>query len=94
MRRRTSHDPLKAVNRPTWLVIRNVHSEVVESTQLPPGTDLATALTDARQIRIANGWTTQHIPPHCAFFFCAKDGERLLVGIEVRPPTNPIEGRE
>jgi hypothetical protein len=91
MRRRSAHDPLKPTDVVTWLVVRNVHRDVLDSTRLCPGADLAAALSAERNARIAAGWTAEPIPAHCAFFFCARDDERVLVAIEMRCPLAALQ---
>jgi hypothetical protein len=90
MRRRTAHNPLKPTDVDTWLVVRDVHRDVLASTPLSPGVDLAAVLSAERNARIVAGWTAEPIPPHCAFFFCAREGERVLIAIEMRPPQSPL----
>jgi hypothetical protein len=86
MRRRTLPEPLKPTNAPTWLVVRDGLNHLVESRQLPPGTELRAVLVATREQRIAAGWSADEIGRTVSFFFCARDGERHMVSIEYRQP--------
>lgn len=86
MRKRKLPEPFQPTSEPTWLVVRNQLSQVVESTALAPYTDLRAVLTAARQDRIAAGWAAEEIGQCCRFFFCTRESERLLVSIEARRP--------
>jgi hypothetical protein len=90
--RRSTHDPLAAVPERTWLVVRDNLRRAVEVTPLAPRVDLRAVLNAARDARIAAGWNADQIGRSSAFFFCAKDGTRLMVGIERRDPANPTLG--
>jgi len=85
MRRKTLPEALQPTNAPTWLVVRDSLNHLVESTQLAPGTDVRAALVAIRDKRIADGWSADEIG-RVSFFFCTKDSERQMVGIEYRQP--------
>jgi hypothetical protein len=85
-RKRSLRDPLQPVDAPTWLVVRNALSEVVESIPLARRADLRAILNAERDRRIADGWTADVIGPACGSFFCSRDGVRVLVAIEVCDP--------
>ena len=61
MRRRSRPEPLKPTPQPTWRVVRNRLSQVVESTPLEPVADLGAVLTAAREPRIAEAWECEDI---------------------------------
>ena len=86
MRRRNRPEPLKPRPQPTWRVVRDRLSQVVESTPLEPYADLRAVLTAAREARIADGWDCEDIGSCVAFFFCSRAGVREMVSIEMRPP--------
>jgi hypothetical protein len=90
--RRSSFDPLAPTADATWLVTRNEIREAIEVTPLERKANLRTILSAARETRVADGWKADPIGRSCAFFFCAKDGARLMVGIERRDPANPTLG--
>ena len=86
MRKRSRPEPLKPRPQPTWRVVRNRLSQVVESTPLEPLADLRAVLTAAREARIAEGWECEEIGSCVAFFFCTRGGVREMVTIERCPP--------
>jgi len=90
--RRSSFDPLAPTAEATWLVVRNEIREAIEVTSLERKTNLRAILSAAREARVADGWKADPIGRSCAFFFCAKDGVRLMVGIERRDPASPTLG--
>lgn len=79
-RRRSEPDPLFVANEPTWLVVQDAFSRIIEFTELEPSTDLRNILNAARTARIAEGWQADEIGRRCSFFFCVKEGVRLEVG--------------
>ena len=87
--RRSSYDPLKAIPEPTWLVVRDKCTRVLEVRPLARRADLRAILNAAREARIAAGWRADPIGRASSSFFCSKDGMRLMVGIERRDPANP-----
>lgn len=86
MRKRNRPEPLKPRAAPAWLVVRDRLNQVVTSTPLEPHADLRGVLTGARAARIGQQWDCEAIGPCVAFFFCTRDGVRLLVSIEARCP--------
>ena len=87
MRRRNAPEPFKPRREPTWLVVRNTLSEVVECKPLEPYADLRGVLTAARAERVADGWECERIGNLCALFFCRKGGVRHMVTIEIGEPS-------
>jgi len=85
--RRSSYDPLKAIPEPTWLVVRDKCTQVLEVRQLERGADLRAILEAAREARMAAGWKADPIGRASSSFFCTKDGTRVMVGIERRDPS-------
>ena len=85
-RKRNPPEPFKPTGNSTWLVVRNAHSEVLESTKLEPHADLHSALTAARAARTSSGWQCEAIGQRCRLFFCTRNGVRHLVSIEGREP--------
>jgi hypothetical protein len=86
MRRRNPPEPFKPRRDPTWVVVRDALSQIVEITPLESYADLKAALMAARSARIADGWECEAIGASAAFFFCSRAGVRHLVSIEARPP--------
>jgi hypothetical protein len=89
VRRRRPTDPLLPLPQPTWLVVRNVHRQALESRQLRPSADLRAILGSERDQRAAAGWACEDIGRVCSFFFAVCDGQRVQVGIERYDPDGP-----
>lgn len=83
--RRAAPDPLASIDAPTWLVVRDSWSQLLEVTELPALADQRAILTAARATRIAEGWQADEVGPQCAFFFATRAGERIMVAIERDP---------
>lgn len=90
--RRSFDDPLRPLNQPTWLIARNSLSQVVEVKPLEPLVDLRATLNAEREVRIAAGWAADAIGARCAFFFCTREGKRVMIGIERQRP-GPVGSR-
>lgn len=89
MRRRSRYDSLQPLDQPTWLVVRNVHSQAMDSRQVAAGANLRAVLTCARNERIAQGWGCQEIGRSCPVIFIERNGVRLQIGIERHDPEGP-----
>ena len=87
--RRPAPDPLAPIDAPTWLVVRDTCSQLLELIELPPRTNQRGALVAAREARIAAGWQAEEIGPRCSHFFATRARERVMVGIE-RDPKRPL----
>lgn len=88
-RRRSEPDPLAPVNEATWLVVRDECRDVLETKKLEPMVDRRAELEAVRQARIADGWDADAIGRRTAFFFCKREGRRLLTAVEHRDPALP-----
>jgi hypothetical protein len=88
--RRSTTSPLAPTHDPTWLVVRNSSSDAIEITPLEAKADLRKVLNAAREARIAAGWQADPIGRSSSCFFCAKEGTRLMIGIERRDPAKPL----
>jgi hypothetical protein len=89
VRRGIPEDPLKPRGAPTWLVVRNALSQVVEGHELEANANLRGILSAERDRRVAAGWDADTIGPRDSYFFCKKDGVRMCVHIERIPPIGP-----
>jgi hypothetical protein len=87
--RRSAPDPLAPIDAPTWLVVRDMCSQLLERHELPPRADQRAALEAARAARIADGWRADEIGSRCSQFFATRAGQRIVVGIE-RDPSREI----
>lgn len=39
--RRALFDPLQSIDKPSWLVVRNMTGAILDAEEIPPGADLA-----------------------------------------------------
>jgi hypothetical protein len=88
MARRSRPDPLKPLQQPTWLVVRNTYRQALKSLEIAPGVDLRAILTGVRAQYLAEGWNCDDIGT-CSFFFAERQGERLQVTIARYDPAGP-----
>jgi hypothetical protein len=86
MRKHNPPEPFKPRRDPTWVVVRDSLSQVVQITPLEAYADLKAALAGARSARIGDGWECAAIGVSAAFFFCSRAGVRHGVSIEARTP--------
>ena len=89
MARRNRPDPLQPLQVPTWLVVRNKHSQATEWREIAAGVALRAVLHAALAERTAAGWACDDIGPVCAFFFAERQGERIQVTVERYDPDGP-----
>lgn len=87
-RRRQIHDPLEPSQAPRWYVVRGMHGQVIESCELPGGTDLKRAFVAAMLAWMDRGWSLGEFSSSSAAFFCHRHPERRMVSID---PTDPNE---
>ena len=89
VRRRRPIDPLLPLAQPTWLVVRNVHRQALESRLLAAGADPRAILNYERDQRTAGGWVCEDIAWMCSFFFAVRDKHRTQVTVERYDPDGP-----
>jgi hypothetical protein len=87
-RRRTAHEPLESAAEPRWFVVRSMHGTVLESRELPGGTDLKRVFVLAMLQWIDAGWRLGEFSSTSATFFCDRNHERRMVSID---PTDPYD---
>ena len=88
-RKRRNPDPLTPIDQPCWLVVVNQSGEILESSELPPQTDLKVVMTRVHAERIAAGWLCE-TDGRFGFFFCNRGPARLKVAIHrLKPGTDP-----
>jgi hypothetical protein len=85
IRRRDDHKPLSQRQLPHWLTVSDMHGGVLDSTALPPGTDLYAVLAREMDRLAAEGWSIEDDGRYGSFF-CNRDGVRRFVHIR---PTDP-----
>jgi hypothetical protein len=85
-RRRAAHDPLESAAEPRWYVVRSMHGTVLESRELPGGTDLKRVFVLAMLQWIDAGWRLGEFSSTSATFFCDRNPERRMVSIDPADP--------
>jgi hypothetical protein len=89
MVRRSSYDPLAVSTEPRWLVVRNMHSSILEQRVLRPGDDLRGAFAKALAAHVDDGWQLETFSSSLACGFCQRGTERRVITIEAEDPTRP-----
>src|SRR5256885_374228 len=90
MARRRCYDPLAPIPETAWLVVIDRFGKILDSRELPAGTDLRAVLTRAHSERLSAGWSCDPISPHCTCCFCTREGTRLMLGIHRVRPGEPL----
>src|SRR4051812_5699022 len=57
--KRSKYDPLALSRLPRWLVLRDMFHNVLDSTELPPGTDLRQAFASGLAALERQGWYSE-----------------------------------
>ncbi|HLW24466.1 MAG TPA: hypothetical protein VKT22_08925 [Steroidobacteraceae bacterium] len=92
-RRRAGPDPLGASSEPRWYVVRSMHGTLLETRELPRGTDLKRAFLEAMLDWMKAGWSIGEFSSACATFFCDRPPERRMVSIDPADPRDvPLYG--
>jgi hypothetical protein len=87
--RRSFYDALAPSNGPHWLVVRNMHRQVLEHRPLPPGSDLRATFVKALAAHVDDGWQLETFSSNLACAFCGRDGERRAITVEAEDPMRP-----
>jgi hypothetical protein len=87
--RRSSYDPLAVSTEPRWLVVRNMHSAILEQKALRPGDDLRGAFAKALAAHVDDGWQLETFSSNLACGFCRRGDQRRVITIEAENPTRP-----
>ena len=84
MHRRSRYDPLAISDRPRWLVVKDMHGAVLDSTVIPASTALHGLMVDAIARRQApDGWTVENDGAY-GFLFCHMvDVGRMVTIVQV-----------
>jgi hypothetical protein len=90
-RRRSRFDSLATSDRPRWLVVKDMHGSVIDSTMIAAGADLHELMAAMIRTRKADGWTVENDGSY-GFVFCHKAGVRRMVALVQVDPTQPTAG--
>jgi len=86
--KRSKYDPLATSRLARWLVLRDMFHNVLDSTELPPGTDLRRAFADGLAQLERDGWQSEGASG--AMVFVRRGGERRLFAVHEHDPHEPL----
>jgi hypothetical protein len=89
--RRSRYDPLATSDRPRWLVVKDMHSAVLDSALIPAGTDLHALMAATIAGRQTEGWNVECDGAY-GFFFCHRGSVREFVNVAHVDPAKPVVG--
>ena len=86
--KRSKYDPLAISNHSRWLVLRDLFHNVLDSTELTPGTDLRRAFADGLAALESQGWQSEGASG--GMVFVRRGGERRLLAVHEHDPAEPL----
>ena len=86
--KRSKYDPLATSRLTRWLVLRDMFHNVVDSTELTPGTDLRTAFAAGLAALERAGWHNEGASG--GMVFVRRGTERRLLAIHEHDPHEPV----
>lgn len=86
--KRSKYDPLATSALSRWLVLRDMFQNVIDSTELPPGTDLRRAFAEGLASLEREGWHSEGASG--AMVFIRRQGERRLLAVHENDPHEPL----
>ena len=86
--KRSKYDPLATSSRSRWLVVRDMLHNVLDATELTPGTDLRRSFADGLAALERDGWQSEGASG--AMVFIRRGGERRLLAIHESDPHEPV----
>lgn len=86
--KRSKYDPLATSTRSRWLVLRDMFHNVLDATELAPGTDLRKSFADGLATLERAGWQSEGASG--AMVFVRRGSERRLLAIHEHDPHEPV----
>src|SRR5690554_4781761 len=86
--KRSKYDPLATSRHTRWLVLRDMFHHVLDSTELPPGTDLRRAFAEGLADLERDGWRSEGASG--GMVFVRRGGERRLLSVHEHDPQEPL----
>jgi len=86
--KRSKYDPLATSRLTRWLVLRDMFHNVLDSTELTPGTDLRTAFASGLAALERAGWHSEGASG--GMVFVRRGAERRLLAIHEHDPHEPV----
>ena len=86
--KRSKYDPLATSTHSRWLVLRDLFHNVLDATELPPGTDLRRAFADGLTALERAGWHSEGASG--GMVFVHRGSERRLLVVHEHDPHEPL----
>jgi hypothetical protein len=86
--KRSKYDPLATSRLSRWLVLRDMFHNVLDATELPPGSDLRRSFADGLTALEREGWQSEGASG--AMVFVRRGGERGLLSLHEHDPQAPL----
>jgi hypothetical protein len=86
--KRSKYDPLATSRLSRWLVLRDMFHNVLDATELVPGTDLRLAFADGLAALERDGWQSEGASG--GMVFVRRGGERRLLSVHEHDPHEPL----
>jgi hypothetical protein len=85
--KRSKYDPLATSRLSRWLVLRDMFHNVLDSTELPAGTDLRRAFAEGLTALERDGWQSEGASG--GMVFVRRGSERRLLSVHEQDPHEP-----
>jgi hypothetical protein len=86
--KRSKYDPLATSRLSRWLVLRDMFHNILDATELLPGTDLRRSFADGLAQLERDGWASEGASG--AMVFIRRGSERRLLTIHEHDPHEPL----
>ena len=86
--KRSKYDPLATSSHSRWLVLRDMFHNVLDATELPPGSDLRKSFAAGLAELERAGWESEGASG--AMVFVRRGGERRLLTLHEHDPHEPL----
>jgi hypothetical protein len=86
--KRSKYDPLATSRLSRWLVLRDMFHNVLDATELSPGTDLRQAFASGLAALEHEGWQSEGASG--GMVFVRRGGERRLLSVHEHDPHEPL----
>jgi hypothetical protein len=86
--KRSKYDPLATSQLSRWLVLRDMFHNVLDATELPPGSNLRQAFADGLAALERDGWQSEGASG--GMVFVRRGAERRLLTVHEHDPHEPV----
>ncbi len=91
--KRSKYDPMATSRLPRWLVLRDMFHNVLDSTEMPPGTDLRRTFAEGLAALEREGWQSEGAGGAMEsgpMVFVRRGSERRLLTVHEHDPSEPL----